>query len=398
MIIRKNLTGIVALSAMAISLAACSTSGTTRLAGIGSGSGGSGGTGTGTGQGGTGDDGSGSGTGNGSSGNGGTGTGGTGTGGTGTGSAGTLAGLPIGSITGPTGVANTGILPNTGQASQPSPLAPVLVTAGNAALGLSDVTGQLGGATGATGLGQVTNAVTQTLANTGNALKNGASGQTPLVDGITNAVSPVATVALGGTTLIGDGSGQSLVAVSAGQPATGNGTVVDLHLLKTSALPSAGNLLGAQVANTTLAAASGTPAVDVKVLSPNSPEAQALGVGVLSGGQAASVTAPALTGVTNQVASALTSVTSNAGGALPSGNSALGVQVAGAQVIPSTGTPAVDVAVLSPNGTSASALGVGVASGGKLLNVALPALTGATSGSTPVTTNPLSAIGSVLHH
>ena len=396
MIIRKNLTGIAALSAMAISLAACSTSGTTRLAGIGSGGGG-------TGQGGTGDDGSGSGTGNGSSGNGGTGNGGagnggTGTGGTGSGSAGTLAGLPIGSITGPTGVANTGILPNTGQAGQPSPLAPVLVTAGNAALGLSDVTGQLGGATGATGLGQVTNAVTQTLANTGNALKNGASGQTPLVDGITNAVSPVATVALGGTTLIGDGSGQSLVAVSAGQPATGNGTVVDLHLLKTSALPSAGNLLGAQVANTTLAAASGTPAVDVKVLSPNSPEAQALGVGVLSGGQAASVTAPALTGVTNQVASALTSVTSNAGGALPSGNGALGVQVAGAQVIPSTGTPAVDVAVLSPNGSSASALGVGVASGSKLLNVALPTLTGATSGSTPVSTNPLSAIGSLLHH
>lgn len=396
MIIWKNLTGITALSAMAISLAACSTSGTTRLAGIGSGGsngGGNGGTGTGTGQGGTGDNGSGSG-----AGNGGTGTGGTGNGGTGSGGTGALSGLPIGSITGPTGVANTGILPNTGQAGQPSPLAPVLVAAGNAALGLSDATGQLGGATGATGLGQVTNAVTQTLANTGNALKNGASGQTPLVDGITNAVSPVATVALGGTTLVGNGSGQSLVAVSAGQPATGNGTAVDLHLLKTTALPSAGNLLGAQVANTTLAAPSGTPAVDVKVLSPNSPEAQALGVGVLSGGQAASVAAPALTGVTNQVASALTPVTSKAGGAVPSGNGALGVQVAGAQVIPSTGTPAVDVAVLSPNATSASALGVGVASGGKLLNVALPALTNATSGSTPVTTNPLSTIGSLLHH
>jgi hypothetical protein len=271
----------------------------------------------------------------------------------------------------------------------------VLVAAGNASLGLSDATGKLADATGATGLGPVTGAVQQTLANTGNALKDGASGTTPLVDGLTKAVSPVATVALGGTTLAGDASGSSLVAVSAGAPAAGNGSVVDLHLAKDSALPAANSLLGAQVADATLANPAGTPAVDVKVLSPNSPEAQALGVGVLSNGEVASVTTPALNGATGKLAQAANGVLGKAGGALPAGNSALGVQVANTAVIPASATPAVDAQVLSPNAPNAGALGVGVASGGKLVSVTLPGVKNAAGGAVP---NPLTALGGILHH
>lgn len=416
MISAKNLMGSITLTAMALSLAACNTSGSTRLAAIGpsdggggnsggnggggdgSGSGGdngSGGGGTGTGTGG------GSGTGSGGSGTGGTGSGGTGSGGTGSGGtgAGALASLPIGSITGPGGAANTGVLPNVGQAGKPSPLAPVLVAAGNAALELGTVhTGLAQVVNGvAPALEPATDAVTQVLTNTGTALNDGASGKTPLVDGITKAVAPVATVALGGTTLLGDGSGTSLVAVSAGAPATGNGSLVDLHLAKNSPLPAAGNLLGAQVASATLAHPTGTPAVDVQVLSPNSPEAQALGVGVLSNGEVASVTAPALNGATGKLAQVANGVLSKAGGGALPGNGALGVQVANTAVIPASGTPAIAANVLSPNAPSASALGVGVLSGGKLVSVTLPGVTNGAAGGAPLA-NPLAAVGAILHH
>ena len=412
MISAKKLMGSITLTAMALSLAACNTSGSARLAGIGPGGGGgtgSGGDGSGGGDNGAGNGGGSSGTGSGgsgpgsggSSGTGGTGSGGTGSGGTGSGGAGaggTLAGLPIGAITGSGGVANTGVLPNVGQAGQASPLAPVLVAAGNAALGLGSAHAGLAQVVNgvAPALEPATDAVTQVLTNTGTALNDGASGKTPLVDGVTKAVAPVATVALGGTTLVGDASGTSLVAVSAGSPATGNGSVVDLHLAKNSPLPAAGNLLGAQVADATLAHPTGTPAVDVQVLSPNSPEAQALGVGVLSNGQVASVTAPALNGATGKLAGITNGVLSKVGGALPAGNGALGVQVANTAVIPASGTPAIAANVLAPNAPNASALGVGVLSGGKLVSVALPGVTNGAAGA-PIA-NPLTAVGTILHH
>jgi hypothetical protein len=414
----KKLMGSITLAAMALSLAACNTSGSTRLAGIGAGNGGGGNSGgNGSGGGGSGGGGNGSGTGGGGSGTGsnggggtgsggGSGTGGTGSGGTGsggsgsggTGTGGALASLPIGSITGSGGVANTGVLPNVGQAGQASPLAPVLVAAGNAALGLGSAHAGLAQVVNgvAPALEPATDAVTQVLTNTGTALNDGASGKTPLVDGVTKAVAPVATVALGGTTLLGDASGTSLVAVSAGAPATGNGSVVDLHLAKNSPLPAAGNLLGAQVADATLAHPTGTPAVDVQVLSPNSPEAQALGVGVLSNGQVASVTAPALNGATGKLAQVANGVLSKAGGGALPGNGALGVQVANTAVIPASGTPAIAANVLAPNAPSAGALGVGVLSGGKLVSVALPGVTNGAAGA-PIA-NPLTALGTILHH
>jgi hypothetical protein len=295
------------------------------------------------------------------------------------------------------------VLPNVGQAGQASPLAPVLVAAGNAALGLGSAHAGLAQVVNgvAPALEPATDAVTQVLTNTGTALNDGASGKTPLVDGVTKAVAPVVTVALGGTTLLGDASGTSLVAVSAGSPATGNGSVVDLHLAKNSPLPAAGNLLGAQVADATLAHPTGTPAVDVQVLSPNSPEAQALGVGVLSNGEVASVTAPALNGATGKLAQVADGVLSKAGGALPggalpAGNGALGVQVANTAVIPASGTPAIAANVLAPNAPNAGALGVGVLSGGKLVSVALPGVTNGAAGA-PIA-NPLTAIGAILHH
>jgi hypothetical protein len=411
MISAKKLMGSITLTAMALSLAACNTSGSTRLAGIGPGGGGAGGGGDGSGAGdngsgigdgssGTGSGGSGTGSGGGSgtggTGSGGMGSGGLGSGGTGTG--GTLASLPIGSITGSGGVANTGVLPNVGQAGQASPLAPVLVAAGNAALGLGSAHAGLAQVVNgaAPALEPATDAVTQVLTNTGTALNDGASGKTPLVDGVTKAVAPGATVALGGTTLVGDASGTSLVAVSAGSPATGNGSVVDLHLAKNSPLPAAGNLLGAQVADGTIAHPTGTPAVDVQVLSPNSPEAQALGVGVLSNGQVASVTAPALNDATGKLAGVANGVLSKASGALPAGNNALGVEVANTAVIPASGTPAIAANVLAPNAPNASGLGVGVASGGKLVSVALPGVTNGAA--TAPVANPLAAVGTILHH
>ena len=412
MISAKKLMGSITLTAMALSLAACNTSGSTRLAGIGPGGGtgtGSGGDGSGGGDNGSGNGGGSSGTGSGGSGTGsgggsgtgGTGSGGTGSGGTGsggTGTGGTLASLPIGAITGSGGVANTGVLPNVGQAGQAFPLAPVLVAAGNAALGLGSAHAGLAQVVNgvAPALEPATDAVTQVLTNTGTALNDGASGKTPLVDGVTKAVAPVATVALGGTTLIGDASGTSLVAVSAGSPATGNGSVVDLHLAKNSPLPAASDLLGAQVAGATIAHSTGMPAVDVQVLSPNSPEAQALGVGALSNGQVASVTGPALNGATGKLAEVANGVLSKAGGAMPAGNSALGVQVANTAVIPASGTPAIAANVLAPNAPNASALGVGVLSGGKLVSVALPGVTNGASGA-PIA-NPLTAVGTILHH
>jgi hypothetical protein len=290
----KLLNGCTLLLAAA-SLAACSTSGSDRVASIGStapvsgdsstsGSGGS----LGSGLGAVGDAVSGA-------------------------TSGVTSSLPVGSITGAGGVAGTGLLANVGQAGQESPLAPVLVTAGNAALDLGQTTGQLTGAVAGAvpAVAPVTDAVTQTLTNTGTALTQAASGQTPLLDGVTQAVAPVVTVAANGTALVGDTAGSSLVAVSAGSPAAGSGSLVNLNLAKDSALSAGGtgtgtgtlpanNLLGVQVGSNSVVPASGTPLVDVKLGSAAAPNGSLLGAGVDSAGQLVSANIPlaAASGVT----------------------------------------------------------------------------------------------------
>ena len=156
-----------------------------------------------------------------------------------------LGALPIGSIPGSGGVGGTGLLANVGTAGQTSPLAPVLVTAGNAALGLdgplTGLTNTVNGA--APALAPVTNSLTQTVSNLGNALNGAATGQTPLVDGVTQSVSPVVTVALGDANLLG-GKGPSLINLGLGAGAASDGTLVNLNLAKGTQIPAVGGLLG----------------------------------------------------------------------------------------------------------------------------------------------------------
>ena len=173
---------------------------------------------------------------------GGSGSGGSGSGGNG---GGDLGALPIGSITGSGGVGGTGLLANLGTAGQTSPLAPVLVTAGNAALGLDQpltgVTQTVNGLVPT--LAPVTNSITQTVDNLGTALNGAATGKVALVDGVTQSVSPVVTVGLGGANLRG-GKGSSLINLGVGQGASSNGSLVNLNLASTTPVPTVGSLLG----------------------------------------------------------------------------------------------------------------------------------------------------------
>jgi hypothetical protein len=166
--------------------------------------------------------------------------------GSGSGSGGSdLGALPIGSITGSGGVGGTALLGNVGTAGQSSPLAPVLVTAGNAALGLDGPLAGLASTVngGAPALSPVTNSLTQTVSNLGNALNGAATGQTPLVDGVTQSASPVMTVALGDASLVG-GKDPSLVGLGLGAGASNSGTLLNLNLGSTTQVPAAGSLLG----------------------------------------------------------------------------------------------------------------------------------------------------------
>ena len=178
---------LAACSGLMLVLSACESSGGTRIAtvgasnpGSGSGSGGSGG-GTGGGSG-TGTDG-GSGTGGGTGAGGGTGGSGTG-GGSGSGSGGTGSG-------GATSAA-------LGQ------LSPVLVTAGNAVLGVSDGQGSVTTpvATALPLLQPVTGTITRVLTDTGTVLVDAGEGRTLLLQGAQGVVGDLVSIDVGGRTVI----------------------------------------------------------------------------------------------------------------------------------------------------------------------------------------------------
>jgi len=195
-------------AALMLLLSACESSGTSRLAGIGA-PGGDGGSG----NGGTGGDGSG-----GTGGTGGTGGDG-GTGGTG----------GTGGNGGPGGTGGNGA--NGGLGMVTDQLQPVLATAGNAVLGVSDAQSQLTSpiASAIPVAAPLTGTITKVLNDTGTALVDVGDGRVLLVDGVKGVVGDVLTLNLGNqpiTTAAGGGQGALGVGLlSSDQPTGTIGTV-----------------------------------------------------------------------------------------------------------------------------------------------------------------------------
>ncbi|ANI79537.1 hypothetical protein [Sphingobium sp. EP60837] len=181
---------LTACSAAMLLLSACESTGGTRFSSVGAGTPGSGAGGS-AGGGGTGSSGGGSGTDGGAD----TGTGGAGTGGgTGTGGAGSGG---SGSGSGSTGSGGT-----LGAALQQ--VSPVLVTAGNAVLGVSDGQGSVTTpiATAVPLLQPVTGTITRVLDDTGTVLVDAGQGRTLLLQGAQGVVGDLVSIDVGGQTVI----------------------------------------------------------------------------------------------------------------------------------------------------------------------------------------------------
>jgi hypothetical protein len=237
-------------SAAAVTLAGCESSGGVRLASVGGQGGvdGAGSTGDGSGSGtDTGSDGSGSGTGTGSSGSG-SGSGGTGsggTGGTGNGSqsgSGLLSTIAVPGVVGSNGVADTGLLANTGNPSNPGVVGAVLVTAGNAALGANAQTPALVQLVdnAVPGSVPIAGTVSQVLGATGQALVDTGQGKTYLVDGLTAAVGEAVSLNVLNKNVL-PGSGTQLIGASVLSTTQNTGT------LATVGVDAAGKLVNAAV-------------------------------------------------------------------------------------------------------------------------------------------------------
>ena len=179
---------LTACSAAMLLLSACESAGGTRFSSIGGGA-----PGAGSGSGGSG------------SGSGGTGTGtdggaGTGTGGSGTGSGSGSGGTGTGGGTGGTG--STGSGGTLGAALQQ--VSPVLVTAGNAVLGVSDGQGSVTTpvATAVPLLQPVTGTITRVLNDTGTVLVDAGDGRTLLLQGAQGVVGDLVSIDVGGQNVI----------------------------------------------------------------------------------------------------------------------------------------------------------------------------------------------------
>ena len=179
---------LTACSAAMLLLSACESTGGTRFSSIGGGApgAGSGSAGSGSGSGGTG---------TGTDGGAGTGTGGSGTGG-GSGSGGTGTGGGTG------GTGSTGSGGTLGAALQQ--VSPVLVTAGNAVLGVSDGQGSVTTpvATAVPLLQPVTGTITRVLNDTGTVLVDAGEGRTLLLQGAQGVVGDLVSIDVGGRNVI----------------------------------------------------------------------------------------------------------------------------------------------------------------------------------------------------
>ncbi len=201
---------IVMVSALALTLSACGSSGAYRIASIGDVPGGvTGDSGGGTGGGGTSD---GGGTSGGGTGSGGTGGGGTGTGGTGTGTG--------GAGTGGIGTAAVG------------PLGTVLVSAGNATIGLAGKHNALAETVNHTlpVATPVTGTVTGVLAKTGQTLVDLGSGRTAVLNSAKAILGEVVTLNLGSGNVVDASKGSSLLGVGVLSATPASGSLASVNL------------------------------------------------------------------------------------------------------------------------------------------------------------------------
>jgi hypothetical protein len=426
-------------------LSGCESSGGLRVAGVsgqsaGDGSGtGTGDTGsgsqTGDGSGTTGGDGNSTGTGAGSSGTGdggGSGTGGTGTGstgGSGDGSGGTgsqtgqglLSQVALPGVVGAGGVADTGVLANTGNPSNPGPLGPVLVTAGNAVLGAGSQTPTLVQAVDSTVPGSVPIAgtVVKVVEGTGQALVDAGNGNGYLVDGLTAAVgqavslnvlnkdvlpagsAPLAGVSLASATqnvgtlaTVGaDAAGNLVKAVvtplGAGNGAAGAvlpGSTAGATAPLTNAL---GQVAGATVGTTQLLGSSGTtPLVGASVLSPTQTTGSVATVGVASAGQTATAVVAPVSAVAGTVTNAAAPVTSAVASAAAPVTSGLATVTVGNTTLLNGGAgPLVGASVASPVQAAGTAVTAGVLSAGNAVTAGVGVLTAPLANGVTTTTN-----------
>ena len=440
----KNACGVMLASVGIMSLSACDSSGGMRVAGVGQmpptpddgaaggdGSGGSGnggsGSGSGSGSGGsTSAGGSGAGGSGGSSGGGGgTGGGGTGTG-TGTGgmTSGLLANLPIGGVVGPDGLADTGLLANTGNPSNTGAIGTVLVTAGNAVLGVNGQTPTLVQAvdTAVPGSVPIAGTVSRLIGSTGQALVDTGSGKTYLVDGLTAAVGEAVSLNVLNKDVL-PGSGTQLVGASVLSTTQNSGSLATVgvdsagNIVKAVATPlgtdnatlvsavvpgstggltgATGQLVGATAGTTPVLGTSGvTPVIGASVLSPTQATGSLATVGVGSGGNV-------VTAAVGPVAGAGGSVTGSTS-ILPTDGLAT-VTAGNTTVLNGGANPAIGASVLSPIQATGSAVTAGLLSAGNLATGTVGSLTaplgGAASGSVNAgaTTGTSGLVGGLLN-
>jgi hypothetical protein len=223
---------LAACSAVALLLSACESTGSSRFAGVGAGNPGSG-------------SGSGGGSGGGTDGGAGGGSGGSG-GGTGGGTGGTGGGTGSGSGSGPGNVVTAAL----------EQVSPVLVTAGNAVLGVSDGQGGLTTpiATALPVAQPVTGTITRILNDTGTVLVDAGEGRTLLLQGAQGVVGDLVTIDVGGrnvTNGLNGTAGAIGVGVLGGtQPV---GTVASVGVLNAgnTALATVNGLANVSVTNVT---------------------------------------------------------------------------------------------------------------------------------------------------
>ena len=227
---------LAACSAVALLLSACESTGSSRFAGVGAGNPGSG-SGSGGGSGGGTDGGTGGGTGGGSGGPGG------GTGGTGGGAGG---GAGSGSGSGSGNVVTAAL----------EQVSPVLVTAGNAVLGVSDGQGGLTTpiATALPVAQPVTGTITRILNDAGTVLVDAGEGRTLLLQGAQGVVGDLVTIDVGGrnvTNGLNGTAGAIGVGVLGGTQPTGTVASVGVLNAGNTALATVNGLANVSVTNVT---------------------------------------------------------------------------------------------------------------------------------------------------
>ena len=190
------------------------------------------------------------------------------------GSAGMIA---TGGLVGANGIAGTGLLANLGDPSTSLPVGQsTLSHAGNGVTGLAGTIDAVVGHTPLPGeVTSITGAVTGTLSNVGGTLDG--SG-TPLVDGLVSSPTPLVGASLGGASVTGGASGDSLIGLSVLSPVQQPGTLAEIgagsngSLLNLDLAPGTdGGLSLGGLVNVDLPSLPGTDALPVPGATPIAP-------------------------------------------------------------------------------------------------------------------------------